>query len=227
MTGKTKIYELLRNPMTGSEIERRSFEIIDSEADRSVYSEDQWEVVRRMLHTTADFNMIKDIRFSDDSISMGIRALRSAAGIYVDSNMIRSGLSMARLKSVNPDYDEKKIRCHIADADIGEKAREKGLPRSLFAVQKARDMLKGGIALFGNAPVALLEMNRMIVEEGIKPALVVGLPVGFVHVTESKDELMSLEVPYIVIKGRRGGSPLAVSVLHALCTIGMARYGDK
>lgn len=227
MTGNTKIYELLRSPMTGPEIERRSFDIIDCEADRSGFCADQWEVVRRLLHTTADFNIIKDIRFSDDSISMGVQALRKRAGIYVDSNMIRSGLSLARLKSVNPEYDETKIRCHVADPDIGDKAKEKGLPRSLFAARKAKHIIDGGIALIGNAPVALLEINRMIVEEGIKPSLVIGMPVGFVHVMESKDELMSTGIPYIVITGRRGGSPLAVSVLHALCTIATAGDGER
>ncbi len=86
-------------------------------------------------------------------------------------------------------------------------------------MRKAREFLDGGIAVFGNAPVALLELNRLIMEEGISPALVIAMPVGFVHVTESKEELMSLRAPYIAIAGRRGGSPLAVATLHALCSL--------
>ena len=100
-----------------------------------------------------------------------------------------------------------------------EEALREGLPRSLFAIRKARPQLDGGIVVFGNAPVALLELNRMIVEEGIRPALVIGMPVGFVHVVESTEELSTLGVPFIAIEGRRGGSTLAVATLHAICTL--------
>jgi precorrin-8X/cobalt-precorrin-8 methylmutase len=86
-------------------------------------------------------------------------------------------------------------------------------------VRKARRILHGGMAVFGNAPVALLELNRMMMEENLRPAFVVARPVGFVHVVESKEELMSLDIPYIAVAGRRGGSPLAVSVIHALCSL--------
>jgi precorrin isomerase len=137
--------------------------------------------------------------------------------------MIRTGISLARLKQVCPTYSADDLLCYVADAGVAQEAQEKGLPRSLFAVRKARPILHGGIALFGNAPVALMELNRMIVEEDVRPALVVAMPVGFVHVTESKDELMTLNVPYVAITGRRGGSPIAVSVVHALCSIAMER----
>jgi precorrin isomerase len=107
----------------------------------------------------------------------------------------------------------------VADEDVVQQALETGLPRSLFAVRKARSILDKSIAVFGNAPVALMELSRLIVEEGVKPSLVIAMPVGFVHVVESKDELMSLKIPYIAIAGRRGGSPLAVATLHALCSL--------
>jgi hypothetical protein len=102
-------------------------------------------------------------------------------------------------------------------------ARQSRLPRSLFAIRKAKSILDGGLAVFGNSPIALLELNRLILEEQIRPALVIAMPVGFVHVVESKEELMSLDVPYIALSGRRGGSPLAVSVVHALCSIAEGR----
>lgn len=218
-TTRPLIRALYDNPMSGQAIEDRSFEIIDREARTHCFSADQWQVVRRMLHTTADFGLIDGIRFSPDAIASAVKALRAGATIFVDSNMIRSGLSLPRLKGVCPKYTAESLVCHVADPDIVSAAKESGLPRSLFAVRKALPMLHGGIAAFGNAPVALMELNRLIVEDGIKPALVIGMPVGFVHVIESKEELMSLDVPYIAIEGRRGGSPLAVSTIHALCSL--------
>jgi len=220
MTQSAFIHHLLKNPMTGLDIEARSFEIIDSEApERRGFSVDQWEVVRRMIHTTGDMALAASVRFSADAISSGIAALQRGAAIYADSNMIRSGLSLARLRGVNPDYTANRIACHVADADVAEFAAQNGLPRSLYAIRKAKAQLDGGIVVFGNAPVALLELNRMILEEGIRPSLVIAMPVGFVHVIESKEELASLGVPFVEIEGRRGGSPLAVAALHAICTL--------
>lgn len=214
------IHHLLKHPMSGPEIEARSFEIIDSEApDRCGFSIEQWEIVRRMIHTTGDVNLARSVRVSPDAIGSGIAALQRGAAIYADSNMIRSGLSLARLRSVNPDYAADRITCHVADVDVAQQALQHGLPRSLFAIRKAKARLDGGIAVFGNAPVALLELNRMILEEGIRPALVVAMPVGFVHVVESKEELASLGIPFVGIEGRRGGSTLAVATLHAICTL--------
>lgn len=218
-TDKALIHRFLASPMSGPDIEARSFEIIDAEAPAHQFSPDQWQVVRRMIHTVGDFGIMQSVRFSGDAIDAAVEALRGRSSIYVDSNMIRSGLSIARLRSVNPDYGADSIHCHVADEDVAEQARETSLPRSLFAVRKAKGMLDGGIAVFGNAPVALLELNRLVVEEGIRPSLVIGMPVGFVHVIESKQELASLGVPFIALEGRRGGSPLAVSVVHALCSV--------
>ncbi len=210
---------LYASPMSGSEIEARSFSIIDSEASRSGIAPDQWQIIRRMIHTCADLEIASSVRFSPTAISSGIAALRNGSLIYVDSNMIRAGLSLARLQSANSAYEPNRVLCHVADEDIASHARESGLPRSLFAVRKASHALDGGVAVFGNAPVALLELNRMIKEEGIRPALVIAMPVGFVHVIESKEEFMKLGIPFIATSGRRGGSPLAVSVLHALCNL--------
>ena len=214
------IHHLLNHPMSGPKIEARSFEIIDSEApDRCGFSMEQWEIVRRMIHTTGDVNLARSVRVSPGAIESGIAALERGASIYADSNMIRSGLSLERLRSVNRDYAADRILCHVADADVAQQALQHGLPRSLFAIRKASAQLDRGIAVFGNAPVALLELNRMILEEGIRPALVVAMPVGFVHVVESKEELASLDIPFVGIEGRRGGSTLAVATLHAICTL--------
>lgn len=214
---KPLIHELLANPLSGEQIEARSMATIDREAPPHPFTPEQWPVVRRMVHTTADFSLLEYVRFSPDAIEAARGALRGGAPIYADSNMIRAGLSMARLQRVCPDYRPESILCHVADCDVAAEARQTSLPRSLFAVRKAADKLQGGIAVFGNAPVALLELNRLIQETGLRPALVIGMPVGFVHVVESKQELMDIGVPYITLEGRRGGSPLAVSVVHALC----------
>jgi precorrin isomerase len=199
------IHQLLKSPLSGPEIEARSFAIIDQETpDRGGFSPAAWEIVRRMIHTCADPSLATAIKFSDDAIASGTEALRQGQTIYADSNMIRAGLSLARLRNANADYVPQRIVCHVAHSDV-------------FAIRKAQALLHGGIAVFGNAPVALLELNRLVMEENIRPALVIAMPVGFVHVVESKQELMSLGVPFIAIEGRRGGSTLAVSVVHALC----------
>jgi precorrin-8X/cobalt-precorrin-8 methylmutase len=213
------IHALNEHPMSGADIEARSFEIIDREARNDRFTVEQWEIVRRLLHTTADFGLLENVRFSVDAIDSAITALRAGRPIFTDSNMIRSGLSLARLQQISSQYGPERLVCHVADEEVVQQARQSGLPRSLFAVRKARAVLDGGIALFGNAPVAVMELSRLIAEEGVRPALVVAMPVGFVHVIESKEELMSLDVPYIAIVGRRGGSPLAVSVIHALCSL--------
>ena len=213
------IHTFLAAPLSGPAIEQRSFEIIDREAGDHGFPPDQWEVVRRMIHTTGDLALAQAVRFTPDAIASGVKALRAGAPVFVDANMIRAGLSLERLRQANSGYGRDHIHCHVADADVADEAARTRLPRSLFAIRKARPLLEGGIAAFGNAPVALLELNRMILEDGIRPALVIGMPVGFVHVEESKEELLSIPVPSILVAGRRGGSTLAVSAVHALCTI--------
>ncbi len=224
---KPLIHSLLESPMSGEAIEARSFELIERAADeagavRHGFSSDQWRIVRRLIHTTGDLGIADQVRFSADAVASAVEALKRRAVIVVDAQMIRAGVSLARLRRLSPDYDAGALHCHIADDDVAAKARASGLPRSLFALREAKSVLDGAIVLFGNAPVGLLELNRLVVEEGVRPALVVGAPVGFVHVVESKEELMTLPVPWVVVTGRRGGSPLAVAALHALCELGTA-----
>jgi precorrin isomerase len=221
--GAALAHSLYEHPMSGEAIEAKSFDIIDHEAGPHCFTPDQWEIVRRMIHTTADFSIMEQARFSADAVDSGIEALRAGNPIYVDSNMIRSGLSLEKLRAVWPGYGAESLICYVADAGVAHRARESGLPRSLFAVRAAVAKLNGAMAVFGNAPVALMELNRMIIDNEVSPALVVAMPVGFVHVVESKEELMSLGVPFIALTGRRGGSPLAVSVIHALCSLAARR----
>jgi precorrin-8X/cobalt-precorrin-8 methylmutase len=216
MMNETPIRPLIRAfleaPISGPEIEAKSLEIIDREAPAHHFTAEEWPIVRRMIHTTGDFGIMKAVRFSPDAVTAGVAAIRGCRPLIVDSNMIRSGISLTRLRGVCGFYRKESLICHIADEDVTRTARRTGLPRSLHAIEKARPSLAGAIAAFGNAPIALM-------------ALVVAMPVGFVHVVESKEELMTLGVPYIALTGRRGGSPLAVSVVHALC--GLAIQGQE
>jgi precorrin isomerase len=228
MTEPARIHKLLADSPVGEDIEAMSFSTIDREAAANAFTPDQWEIVRRMIHTTGDVSLGENVRFSDDAVDAGVEALCAGKPIYVDANMSRAGLSMARLRSAFETYSRDDIHCHVSDADVAKEAKTLKLPRSVAAVRKAAPLIKaGGIVVFGNAPTGLLEVNRMIIEEGVRPALVIGVPVGFVNVVESKVELMKLGVPYIVSEGRRGGSPIAVSILHALCTVAGKRKEKK
>lgn len=227
MSRKARIHDLLKPPFSGERIEALSFETIDRAAPPHAFSPAEWQVVRRMIHTTGDFAIMSAVRFSPKALEEGIKALRNGAPLYVDSNMIRAGLSLARLRAVCGSYDADRIVCQIADGDVEAEAKRLVLPRSVLAIRKAKPMLDGAIAVFGNAPTALLELSRMMIEEGVRPALVIAAPVGFVHVKESKEELMRLDVPFIVVDGNRGGSPLAVSMVHALCGLAVAGQPAK
>ncbi|MEK7391558.1 MAG: precorrin-8X methylmutase, partial [Fibrobacterota bacterium] len=145
-------------------------------------------------------------------------ALRAREPIYCDASMARSGLSKARMRRAIGN--EPDILCQVADPDVAAHAAESGLPRSVWAVRKAAQTIgEGGIWMFGNAPTGLMELVRLHMEEGYRPSLVVAMPVGFVHVVESKQEFLTSGLPGIALAGRRGGSPLVVATLHALCSL--------
>lgn len=216
---RARIHELYAHPLAGEAIERESFRRIDAEAPKHDLAPEQWQIARRLIHTTADFGLLSELAFSCDAVESGCCALRAGAPIYADSNMIRAGLSLARLQRCCARYAPGDIHVHVADLDVAEAARAAQLPRAIYALRKAQSMLNGAIVCFGNSPVGLLELNRMMLEENLTPALVIAMPVGFVHVTESKQETAKLDVPQIVLRGRRGGSPLAVATVHALTTL--------
>lgn len=200
--------------MSGAEVERRSFDQIESEMGAHDNSPQQWPVVRRMIHACADFSIADGVTFHCEPVKAIREAARRGAPIYCDSNMIRSGVSVARLRQMNPEYTRDSVHCLIADPEVAEIARERGCTRALAALEKGREVLDGGIVLIGNAPMALAGLVRLAEQEGIRPAAVIGMPVGFVHVVESKQMLLATDIPSIVLQGRRGGSPLAVAALH-------------
>lgn len=205
----------------GQAIEHDSFAIIDNEAGAHAYTADQWPIVRRMIHANADFDFNGLTDFHPDAVDAGIRAmLAGGAPVVADVEMICSGLSKPRLAHFGMFTHQ-----FISDADVIETAKLEDTTRAVQAMRKAYKLglLDGAIVGIGNAPTALIELVRLIREEGVRPALVVGMPVGFVSAAESKDLMAELtDVPWIVIRGRKGGSTLVVAALHAILALAEA-----
>lgn len=206
----------------GRAIEHDSFAIIDAEAGSHAYGADQWPVVRRMIHANADFEFNGLTDFHPQAVEAGLAAiLKGGTPIVADVEMICVGLSASRLKHFG-------VTTHhfISDADVIAQAQAEDTTRAVQAMRKAhgQGLLDGAIVGIGNAPTALIEVVRLIREEGARPALVVGMPVGFVSAAESKDLMAEVaDVPWIVIRGRKGGSTLVVAAIHALLGVAEAR----
>ncbi len=206
----------------GRAIEHDSFAIIDAEVGAHAYGAGEWPVVRRMIHANADFDFNGLADFHPDAVEAGLEAiLGGGAQIVADVEMISVGLSASRLAHFG-------MRTHqfISDADVIERARAEDSTRAVQAMRKAHrlGLLDGAIVGIGNAPTALIELVRLIRDEGVRPALVVGMPVGFVSAAESKDLMAEVdEVPWIVIRGRKGGSTLVVAAIHALLALAEGR----
>ena len=208
----------------GRAIEHDSFSIIDAEAGPHDYTAEQWPLVRRMIHANADFDFNGLTAFHPDAMRAGLAAvLKLDTPVVADVEMICVGLSAPRLAHFGMTTHH-----YISDPDVIELAHDLGTTRAVQSMRKAHRLgrLDGAIIGIGNAPTALLEVIRLIREEGVKPALIVGMPVGFVSAAESKDLLMTVDnVPWITIKGRKGGSTLVVAAIHAL--LGIAETEQK
>lgn len=208
----------------GRAIEHDSFSIIDAEAGPHDYTAEQWPLVRRMIHANADFDFNGLTAFHPDAMRAGLAAvLKLDTPVVADVEMICVGLSAPRLAHFGMTTHH-----YISDPDVIELAHDLGTTRAVQSMRKAHRLgrLDGAIIGIGNAPTALLEVIRLIREEGVKPALIVGMPVGFVSSAESKDLLMTVDnVPWITIKGRKGGSTLVVAAIHAL--LGIAEAEQK
>jgi precorrin-8X/cobalt-precorrin-8 methylmutase len=197
--------------MKPEEIERQSFAIIEAEAGPHAYSPGQWAVVRRMIHTSADFDYLHSVRFSDWAVTAGIAAIRAGATVYTDTAMARAGIRGRELARFGG-----RVVCLMGEAEIALAAQAGGITRARAAVEAVADRLDGSIYVVGNAPTALLRLIELIQEGCAPPALVVGLPVGFVNAAESKAALPVTAVPYITNVGRKGGSNVAAAVVNAL-----------
>ncbi|MBI3013265.1 MAG: precorrin-8X methylmutase [Elusimicrobia bacterium] len=197
----------------GRNIEDKSFSIIDQEAGPHTFSPEEWHVVRRIIHATADFGYKDLMQFHPRAIASGIQALRNGCPLLVDVKMIQAGLNEDRLAAYGC-----KVYSYISDEDVIQTAKEKNSTRAIEAMKKAHRLgnLSGSIVAIGNAPTALLETARLVKEENARPSLIIGVPVGFVSAAESKEAILNLEVPTIISSGRKGGSTIAVAAIHAL-----------
>ena len=196
------------------DIEKTSFEIIGEELGEKVklFDAETLPIVKRVIHTTADFEYADLIEFRNDAIASGKKALKDGCKIYCDTNMIVNGASKMVLSKFGCE-----AYCLVSDSEVIKEAKERGVTRSIVGMEKAGKDPNTKIFLIGNAPTALYQLKEMIERKEIeKPSLVVGVPVGFVGAAESKEAFKSLDVPYITINGRKGGSTVAVSILHGI-----------
>ncbi len=202
--------------MKPEEIEEESFRIIDAEAGDHGWPRAEWQIVRRAIHTSADFEYAQSMVLSEGVVEKAVAALKSGAGIVTDTNMALSGISKHRLAPLGC-----RVTCHVADPDVATLAQSAGITRSIAAMRKGVANPDNRIFVIGNAPTALFELLRLIETGAVKPALIIGLPVGFVGAEESKNALASgsHDIPFITNIGRKGGSNVAAAVVNALAIL--------
>ena len=197
----------------GQSIEDESMQIIENEIGDHPYNEQEWPIVRRVIHSTADFDFARDNKmiFHKDAVKNGLDALKNGCNIIVDVNGI-----IGLLNKQNPKDFGNDVICNISEPSLMEAAKKEGKTRAQMSMRIAKEEINGGIVAIGNAPTALLEVMQMIREGYTKPALVVGIPVGFVSAVESKEELAKMNIPFITNQGRKGGSSSAAAIVNAL-----------
>ncbi|SCI83854.1 Cobalt-precorrin-8X methylmutase [uncultured Clostridium sp.] len=199
--------EYIKIPM---DIENRSFEIIEAELGEHNFSKDELRIIKRVIHTTADFEYKDLIEISNNAIETAKEVLKNNPVIYTDTNMALSGINKKALNTLGG-----KVNCYVNLEEVHKDAKEKGITRSMAAVEKAcaNDV---DIFVFGNAPTALFKLKELIEEGRAKPKLIIAVPVGFVGAAESKENMDELSIPYIKVKGRKGGSTVAAAIINAL-----------
>jgi precorrin-8X/cobalt-precorrin-8 methylmutase len=201
-------------------IEKQSFDIIESEIGKHDYNEDQWVIVRRVIHATADFDFAKNCKiiFHPNAIESAFLAFSKQSFIVTDVEMVLHGINKKSLSTLNITGV-----CYINDPECIKDSKKFNKTRSELAIQKSMDKINNGIVVIGNAPTALYEVISLIKEKKLFPSLVIGVPVGFVSAVESKNELSKLDVPFITNKGRKGGSSAASSIINALLLLYIER----
>lgn len=199
------------------DIERTSMDIITRELNERgiVLSEESVAVVKRVIHTTADFDFAQNLYFTPGAVSSGMAALRNGTAIVTDTNMAKAGISKPALTKLGGQ-----VCCFMADGDVARAAKEKGTTRAAAAMEKAVRQFSNAVFAIGNAPTALLRVAELIRSGLLRPALVIGVPVGFVNVAESKETALAVcrahGIPAILAMGRKGGSSVAASICNAL-----------
>ena len=198
----------------GQSIEDASMQMIEEEVGEHNYSNKEWPIVRRIIHSTADFDFVgkNKLIFHKDAVESGMNAIRNGCSIVVDVNGV-----IGLLNKQNPKDFGNKIVCKISDPEIMKLAKKEDKTRSQVCMRAAKSEIEEGIVAIGNAPTALLEVIQMVKEGVVKPALIIGIPVGFICASESKEELKKLEeIPFITNIGRKGGSSSAAAIINAL-----------
>ena len=193
------------------EIEQRSFEIISQEAGDAIPDDERAMIIKRVIHTSADFDYIQNLCFSENAVQIAQKALKNGAWIVTDTKMALSGSNQKSLQLAGGE-----AHCFISDEDIAQAAKEQGTTRASVCVDKAARLGRPLIYAVGNAPTALIRLYELIRQGTFRPELIIGVPVGFVNVVQSKELIMQTDVPYIVAKGRKGGSNVAAAICNAL-----------
>jgi precorrin-8X/cobalt-precorrin-8 methylmutase len=206
----------------GQSIEDKSMEIIDCEIGSHPYSPDEWTIVKRIIHSTADFDFAREnkVIFHKDAIKSAMDALQRGCNIIVDVHGVIGGFNKDNMKKFG-----NQVICTISDPQVVEEAKKLNMTRAQTSMRLAAKQMNHGIVVIGNAPTALVEVIHMIKENVTSPALVIGIPVGFVCAAESKEELCTTTVPYITNLGRKGGSPCASAIINALFKILFQKLG--
>ena len=197
--------------MKPAEIEKRSFGIITQELGDRQFPEEIAPVVKRVIHTTADFDYADNLMFSPHAVRQALQAIQDGAHIVTDTNMAKSGINKKILAKFGGE-----VHCFVAEPDVAAEAKQRGVTRSTVSMERAAKLHVPLIFAIGNAPTALIQLEKMIAAGQLHPELIVGVPVGFVNVVESKERIMQAGVPYIVARGRKGGSNVAASIINAL-----------
>lgn len=217
--GKSKASELKRERMDRiehlrpEEIEKRSFEIISEELNSRgiILPKEQEMVTKRAIHTSADFDYAHTLTYSKDAVAIAQKLILNGADIVTDTNMALSGINKRTLKTFGGE-----VHCFMADEEVARIAKERGITRAAVSMEKASKIDKPVIFAVGNAPTALIQLYEMIEAGTFTPAFVIGVPVGFVNVEAAKELIMETDVPYIVNRGRKGGSNIAAAICNAI-----------
>jgi precorrin-8X/cobalt-precorrin-8 methylmutase len=193
------------------EIEKRSMEIITGELNGRTWPEPEFSIVKRCIHTSADFDYADNLCFSEGAAKKGVEALRRGAVIVTDTKMAWSGINKKKLAEYGGE-----AFCFMSDEDVAKEAKERECTRAAICMERGAALDREVIFAVGNAPTALIRLYELIQEGKVKPALIIGAPVGFVNVVEAKELIMTAGIPYIVPKGRKGGSNIAATICNAM-----------
>lgn len=194
-----------------TEIEKRSFEIITEILGDKILDPKNEKIIKRAIHTSADFEYADSLYFSENVTDILIAALKNGADIVTDTQMAKSGINKATLAKFGGE-----VHCFMSDEDVAAEAKEREVTRATISMEKACKLQKPVIFAIGNAPTALLRLKELIEEHKLSPVGIIGVPVGFVNVVESKEQIMTTDVPCIVARGRKGGSNIAAAICNAL-----------